>query len=86
VGILDTYRPGKGFSEVFADGAARPHYEPLLRRLSELTPEEMDDRARPTDATLRNLGITFAVYGGDEGVERTWPLPSTTASASRPGP
>jgi uncharacterized circularly permuted ATP-grasp superfamily protein len=74
VGILDTYQVGEGFSEVFADGAARPHYEPLIRRLSELTPEEMEDRGRLTDATLRNLGITFAVYGGDEGVERTWPI------------
>ena len=74
MGLLDTYEPGNTFCEMFGDDGVRPHYEQLARRLAALGPGDMDERARLTDSTFRNLGITFAVYGGEEGTERTWPI------------
>ena len=42
------------FSEAFADAGPRPHYVALLRRLDEIGPEELEERARRIDSmTLR---------------------------------
>ena len=71
---LDSYSSNGTFCEVFADDGVRPHYQQLVERLAALSPADMAERARLTDAVFRNLGITFAVYGGDEGAERTWPI------------
>ena len=72
--LLDGYNPGHTFSEMFDGAEVRDHYAQLARRLAELNADDIDERARLTDSTFRNLGITFAVYGGDEGIERTWPI------------
>ena len=75
MGLLDGYQSGDAFCEMFdKDGHVRPHYRPLADRLSALDPGDLDERARLTEATFRNLGITFAVYGSGDGVERTWPI------------
>ncbi len=74
MGLLDTYDPDGTFCEMFDSGAVRPHYRRLADRLGVLDVADIDDRARLTDSTFRNLGITFAVYGGDEGTERIWPI------------
>ncbi len=63
-----------GFCEVFADSRPRPHYRDLVRRLEALPGGDLAQRSRLADAIFRNLGITFAVYGEQEGVERTWPM------------
>jgi uncharacterized circularly permuted ATP-grasp superfamily protein len=63
------------FDEVFAEGGkVRPHYEDLVHRLAELSSEEMARRERLRDDAFRAAGITFTVYGEDEGVERTFPM------------
>lgn len=72
--LLDGYQPGHTFSEMVDGTEVREHYRHLAARLAELGPEDMDARARLVDSTFRNLGITFAVYGGVEGIERTWPI------------
>ncbi|NIM00710.1 MAG: circularly permuted type 2 ATP-grasp protein, partial [Acidobacteria bacterium] len=74
MGLLDGYDQGATFCEVFDADGVRPHYRQLVDRLNALSPADFDERARLTDSTFRNLGITFAVYGGDEGTERTWPI------------
>ncbi|MBT8164097.1 MAG: circularly permuted type 2 ATP-grasp protein [Acidimicrobiia bacterium] len=74
MGLLDTYDPGSAFSEMFDGADIRPHYRQLAERLQTLGTTDFEDRARLTESTFRNLGITFAVYGGDEGTERTWPI------------
>ncbi|NND04325.1 MAG: circularly permuted type 2 ATP-grasp protein [Acidimicrobiia bacterium] len=74
MGLLDTYKPSDTFCEMYDGGTVRAHYAELAGRLAALGPGDMDERARLTDATFRNLGITFAVYDGDEGTERTWPI------------
>jgi uncharacterized circularly permuted ATP-grasp superfamily protein len=72
--LLDGYQAGHTYSEMFDGGDVREHYAHLAQRLAELSADDVEARARLTDSTFRNLGITFAVYGGVEGIERTWPI------------
>jgi uncharacterized circularly permuted ATP-grasp superfamily protein len=52
----------------------RPHYTSLHERLIELGPEELERRHKVADLTMRQQGITFTVYGRDQGVERIIPF------------
>lgn len=74
--MFTDYDRGNGFyDEVFdADGSPRPHYRLLLRRLKELTTGELAAREQLRDQLFRSQGITFTVYGEDDGVERTFPM------------
>jgi uncharacterized circularly permuted ATP-grasp superfamily protein len=72
--LLDGYTTADEFCEVFDDGVARDHYEALVTRLRSMDGADLAERAAMVDDTFRSLGITFAVYGGDEGIERTWPM------------
>ena len=75
-GACSTATSASGFfDEVFADdGSVRPHYAALVKRLGELTPDELARRERLRDDAFRSQGITFTVYGEEEGVERTFPM------------
>jgi uncharacterized circularly permuted ATP-grasp superfamily protein len=73
--LFDGYLPESFFDEVFtADGAVRPHYEEHVARLRVFTPRELARREQLRDVAFRSAGITFTVYGEDEGVERTFPM------------
>jgi uncharacterized circularly permuted ATP-grasp superfamily protein len=75
VALFDGYpHGGEAYCEVFEGAEPRAHYHALAERLEKLDIEDLDERSRMIDATFRNLGITFAVYGSDEGIERTWPM------------
>jgi uncharacterized circularly permuted ATP-grasp superfamily protein len=52
----------------------RSHYASLYERLIELGPEELERRHKVADLTMRQQGITFTVYGRDQGVERIIPF------------
>ena len=73
VGFFDGYR-SDGFDEIGSPGAIFPHYQPLIDRLEQFGADEFEDRVRMCDSTFQRQGITFAVYGSDEGTERVWPL------------
>jgi uncharacterized circularly permuted ATP-grasp superfamily protein len=63
------------FDEVFdADGSVRVHYEDVVARLRSLSPAELSRRERLRDEAFRAAGITFTVYGEEDGVERTFPM------------
>ena len=63
------------FDEVFErDGSLRAHYNGLFDRLQAMAAPELVRRAGLRDAIFRRLGITFAVYGEEQGIERTWPM------------
>ena len=49
------------------------HYEPLLAQLGSLPPGELQRRKQAADLAFLNQGITFTVYGRDEGTERIFP-------------
>jgi uncharacterized circularly permuted ATP-grasp superfamily protein len=73
--LFKDYQRGDFFDEVFdAKGEIRPHYRPLVERVRALPSDDLLRRARQRDTILRILGITFAVYGEAQGIERTWPL------------
>ena len=73
MGLFSRYR-GLGFCEFSEGGEARPHYRPLADRLDSFHPDELTARVSMLEGIFRRQGITFAVYGSEEGVERTWPL------------
>ncbi len=54
-------------------GAIRPHYEHLYQSLLELPAEEMRRRQQVADLSFLHQGITFTVYGREEGTERIFP-------------
>ncbi len=72
--LLTDYDPGGMFEEMFDYGQVRDHYRLLADRLAEFDVEDVRDRMQLTESTFRNLGITFAVYGNESGLDRTWPI------------
>ncbi|NNF09118.1 MAG: circularly permuted type 2 ATP-grasp protein [Acidimicrobiia bacterium] len=62
------------FAEAYDNGEPRLHYRALMERLHSLAPGDLQGRARLVESTFRTLGITFAVSGREEGLERTWPM------------
>ena len=74
MGMLGSYR-GQGFCEMSqGEAAPRRHYRRLYERLDEFEAEDLESRVHLIESLFRRQGITFAVYGSDEGTERTWPL------------
>jgi uncharacterized circularly permuted ATP-grasp superfamily protein len=65
----------QGFSECFlADGAPRPHYRPLVTILESFTRADIERRERLQTLSLISQGITFTVYGEQEGLDRIFPF------------
>lgn len=73
MGVLSGY-VGSGYCELTDAERPRPHYQALVSRFDEFDVEDLQSRVRLIDSLFRGQGITFAVYGDEEGVERTWPL------------
>ncbi len=57
-----------------ADGTLRPHYEPYAQWLTTKPLEFVKQKQREADALFTRMGITFAVYGDEGGVERSIPF------------
>ena len=51
----------------------RPHYRALAETLASLPAEELQRRKQSADLSFLTQGITFTVYGRDEGTERIFP-------------
>ena len=72
------------FDEMRApDGSIRPHYQALVETLARLPQDELLRRKQSADLSFLTQGITFTVYGRDEGTERIFPydlLPRLIAS------
>jgi uncharacterized circularly permuted ATP-grasp superfamily protein len=72
--LLREYCLDRAYDEMFgADGEIRPQYEALLKVLTSLPPEELQRRKHYADVSFLMQGITFTVYGQEEGVERIFP-------------
>lgn len=64
-----------GFDEAFdRNGLPRNHYRSVVNALGSLTDEQIQYRGRLQEISARNQGITFNVYGADEGEERVFPF------------
>jgi uncharacterized circularly permuted ATP-grasp superfamily protein len=71
---LKNYLLDRAYDEMFsAPGVLHPHYEPLLEHFSALPPDELRRRKQAADLSFLNQGITFTVYGRDEGTEQIFP-------------
>ena len=69
------YDVGQFYDEMFdARGEPRPHYRQLYDHIGKMTPEDLDERRRAADASFLYQGITFTVYGQEEGIERIFPF------------
>jgi uncharacterized circularly permuted ATP-grasp superfamily protein len=68
---------GQAFDEIWGQGgpeAPRPELAALARWMREVPPRELKRRLQSAEATFRQLGITFAVYGDSEAAERIIPF------------
>jgi len=73
--LLDKYKPGDFFDEMFsAEGQVRPHYAALFERFQNLDQEEFEQRRTAVDAAFLRQGITFTVYSDEQGTERIFPF------------
>jgi uncharacterized circularly permuted ATP-grasp superfamily protein len=54
-------------------GAVRPHYERLRQGILNLAADELRRRQHIADLSFLHQGITFTVYGREEGTERIFP-------------
>jgi len=63
------------YNEMYqADGAVLPHYRTYADWLKNKPHDFMLQKQREADTLFRRLGITFAVYGDEGGVERSIPF------------
>ena len=68
------YQFDGAYDEMFASpGVPREHYKALFQTLLELPPEELRKSQQAADLSFLHQGITFTVYGNDEGTERVFP-------------
>jgi len=71
---LKNYTLDHAYDEMFVDESRlHSHYEPLLEHFTSLPPGELKRRKQTADMSFLNQGITFTVYGRDEGTERIFP-------------
>jgi uncharacterized circularly permuted ATP-grasp superfamily protein len=54
-------------------GVPRAHYQALFRTLLELPAEELKKSQQAADLSFLHQGITFTVYGNEQGTERVFP-------------
>jgi uncharacterized circularly permuted ATP-grasp superfamily protein len=84
-GPFSSYVLDSAFDEMFdAQRRPRQHYRALYELLLGLPVEEMRRKKQAADVSFLHQGITFTVYGRDEGTERIFPndlLPRILTSA-----
>ena len=73
---FDSYHvPDKCYDEICsAPGQPRSNCEVFAERLESLSDQELTSRQQTAEFLLRDLGITFTVYGDDAGTEKIWPF------------
>ncbi|HEY1306961.1 MAG TPA: circularly permuted type 2 ATP-grasp protein [Vicinamibacterales bacterium] len=73
--LFANYALDRAFDEMF-DRAARPHphYRALVDELTGVSPDELRRRQLDADRAFLTQGITFTVYGDEQGTERIFPF------------
>ncbi len=68
------YKP-TGFDEMFAsEGEPRGVCREFVERLQRIPDHELRARQTAAELNLHNMGITFNVYGHEDGTEKVWPF------------
>jgi uncharacterized circularly permuted ATP-grasp superfamily protein len=71
---MKNYLLDHAYDEMFsAPGELHRHYELLLDHFSSLPADELQRRKQAADLSFLNQGITFTVYGRQEGTEKIFP-------------
>jgi uncharacterized circularly permuted ATP-grasp superfamily protein len=66
--LLKNYLLDRAYDEMFAGpDDLHPHYEPLFERFSSLPADELQRRKHSAELSFLNQGITFTVYGREDG-------------------
>ena len=74
-GLRPSYALGGPYDEMFASaGEPHPHYRGLHNHLLSLTAAQFAEIQSAADLSFLHQGITFTVYGKDEGIERVFPF------------
>jgi len=69
------YTTDQFHDELFEDdGRPRPYAAQLVQLINDLPPGDLVRHQRAADLSLLSMGITFTVYGADEGTERIFPF------------
>ncbi len=64
-----------GYDEMYSgEGAPRASCKEFFSRLQEIPDVELRARQRAAELNLSNMGITFNVYGHEDGTEKVWPF------------
>lgn len=72
--VLDNYLLDHAYDEMFAaSNRLHSHYELLMEHFSSLPKEDLTRKKQAADLSFLNQGITFTVYGREEGTERIFP-------------
>lgn len=72
---LQTYKADRGYDEMYdSTGRARAACRSFAERLEALSPDELQARQKQAETSLYELGITFNVYGHEDGTEKVWPV------------
>jgi uncharacterized circularly permuted ATP-grasp superfamily protein len=73
--IFDDYSLDGFYDEMFdAEGRPRPGAGAVVDRFNELPLEELRRRQQSAEKALLQMGITFSVYGDEQGTERIFPF------------
>ena len=69
------YDPGNFFDEVFAgEGEVRPHYGSVVGSVGTLDSRDFARKQQSADVAFLKQGVTFTVYGDNQGTERIFPF------------
>ena len=72
---FEGYDPGNFFDEVFArEGEVRPHYGSVVGSVGTLDSRAFARKQQSADVAFLKQGVTFTVYGDDQGTERIFPF------------
>lgn len=72
---FQSYETAGFFDELIDErGVPRPGTELLLERIGELPRDELSQRQQMAERSLFRMGITFSVYGDEQGVEKIMPF------------
>ena len=73
--LFSRYDRGIGYDEMFGpDGMPRPHCHALFEDLRAASSEDLGLRQIEADKAFLTQGITFTVYGDEQGTERIFPF------------
>ena len=82
---LKNYLLDHAYDEMFSGpGDLHRHYEPLLEHFTSLPADELQRRKQAADLSFLNQGITFTVYGREEGRRRSFRTTCCHASSPQP--